>query len=256
MLDEQRGNATEHPPARDRPRPAQRPRVGQPQRLDHARPRRHRQASHRVPLDPARSRRRDPGLRKLQDQRGDAARRPAAGGADRQEADRPAGQPRRRRRLQPVREPDRQARRHRRHGREADRLQVRLPLCDRGAVRPLARLALRQGEAAHGRPPRADLLPRPQERARPVGHGFRPRRAQPAGAERGGREADELRDARRSSRSSATTCSRRSRPTCRRTRSSRSAGRSSARAVDRRCTAGSAASPAAARSAPSRRTSA
>ena len=63
-LDEQHGNATEHPPARDRPRPAQRARIGQPQRLDHARPRGHRQAPDRVPLDPARSRRRDPRIRR------------------------------------------------------------------------------------------------------------------------------------------------------------------------------------------------
>ena len=74
-------------------------------------------------------------------------------------------------------------------------------------------LALREGDAAHGRAPRADLLARPQEQARPVRHRLLACRAQPAGAERGRGEAHRLRHAGRSCRSSATTCSRRSRPT-------------------------------------------
>ena len=43
-----------HPPARHRPRAALRAGVGEPQRLDHARPRRHEPAPDRLPVDPAR----------------------------------------------------------------------------------------------------------------------------------------------------------------------------------------------------------
>ena len=54
-----------HPPARHRPRAALRAGVGEPQRLDHARPRRHEPAPDRLPLDPARPRGRDPRARRL-----------------------------------------------------------------------------------------------------------------------------------------------------------------------------------------------
>ena len=47
-----------------------------------------------------------------------------------------------------------------------DPLQVRLPLRQRGPLRSLAGLALRQGQSAPERPPRAHLLARAQEPAR------------------------------------------------------------------------------------------
>ena len=54
----------------------------------------------------------------------------------------------------------------------ADRVQVRLPVCDRGALRAVGRLALREGQAAHGRTARADLLARAEEQAEPGRHGL------------------------------------------------------------------------------------
>ena len=63
--------------------------------------------------------------------------------------------------------PDRRARRDRRSTCPKPILSnVRLPLRDRGALRAVAGLALRQGQAAHGRPARADLLAHPREPAR------------------------------------------------------------------------------------------
>ena len=113
-----------------------------------------------------------------------------------------------------------------------------------------------QGQAAHGRPARADLLARPKERAEPGRHRLLAGRAQPAGAPGGRRQADELRDAREA----AVHRRRPARPgrdrSVRPTRSSRSAGRSSARAPAARSTAASAARRAAARSSRWRRTGA
>ena len=72
-------------------------------------------------------------------------------------ADRPADPPRRRLRLRRVPRADRRARRGRRERAEADPLeQVRLPVQAR-ALRQLGRLALREGDAAHGRQARARL---------------------------------------------------------------------------------------------------
>ena len=42
------------------------------------------------------------------------------------------------------------------------------PLLDPGALRPLAGLALREGQAAHGRAPRPRLLADPREQAQPA----------------------------------------------------------------------------------------
>ncbi len=74
---------------------------------------RHRPPPDRLPVDPPRPPSRDPRLRDDEDQRGDAGGRARLGGPDRARPDRAADQPRRRRRLRPVREADRRARRDR-----------------------------------------------------------------------------------------------------------------------------------------------
>ena len=149
---------------------ARRARGREPLGLADARPHRPRHAPGLVPLDPARSPRGDTGLRIVQDQRREPDRRPGADARDRQGAHRPSDRPRRRRRLRRVQGADRRDRRHRGERAEADPLQqVRLPVQAR-ALREVGGLALRQGEAAHGRTARARLLADPDESARPVGH--------------------------------------------------------------------------------------
>ena len=78
---------------------------------------------------------------------------------------------------------------HRHRRPETDHLQVRLPVPDRGALRAVGGLALREGQAAHGRAPRADLLARPEEQARSRRHRLLARGAQPAGAAGGRRRS-------------------------------------------------------------------
>ena len=187
---------TDDPPARHRPRAARGARVGdriatrsRSLRIDPTAP-----PDRTTSRSRATSRVEIPGLRRREDQRGVAGRRPARSRSRTVTTlHRPADQPRRRRRLRRVRGPDRQARRDRHHRRRSRSVsKFDCPYATRGALRPLAGLALRQGQAAHERPARADLLARAQERARPGRHGLHARRAQPAGAERGDGQAHEL----------------------------------------------------------------
>ena len=97
-----------------------------------------------------------PGPRLRQDQLRVPDRRAGARDQDRARLHGRRGQPRRDRRLRRLHEGDRQGRRRRHRRPGADPLeQVRLPLRDPGALRPLAGLALREGHAAHGRASRA-----------------------------------------------------------------------------------------------------
>ena len=135
-----------HPAPRHRPRglPA-RPQGLSALGLDHAHPHRSRTRSDRLPHDPARPARRGSRLRLREDQLGHADRRARARDPD-DSADRPGGQPRRRRQLRRLQGSDRQGRRRDDRRAGPDPLQqVRLPLSDPGALRPLGRLALRQG---------------------------------------------------------------------------------------------------------------
>ena len=136
-------------------------------RLDHAPTHRSRPRAALLPLDPARPARRDPGLRGEQDQHRVPGRRAPARRAHRRRVHRHPGQPPRGGELRRVQGPDRQDRRNRRHRQRPDPLQVRLPLRQRGPLRSLAGLALRQGQSAPERPPRAHLLARSQEPAEP-----------------------------------------------------------------------------------------
>ena len=141
-------------------------------------PSHHRLAYLSIPRD---LRVRYPGLRRAEDQRGDADRRAGARDA-------------RRSRTSPasainhvmfvdfarVQGPDRQHRRHRRQRPRADPLEpVRLPV-RREPLPDVEGLAVRQGRAAHGRPAGAGLLAHPREPAQPGRHGHHARRA-PAG---------------------------------------------------------------------------
>ena len=107
----------------------------------------------------------------------------------------PAGEPRDRRQLRRLQGADRRARRDRRERAEADPVEpVRLPLRDAGAVRQVAGLAVREGQPAHERRARADLLAHPRERARPIGDGLHARRAAAGRDRRGHLEARVVRD--------------------------------------------------------------
>ena len=117
-------------------------------------PSRHRLVYLSIPRD---LRRHDPGLRRREDQRRDADRRPEARDQDGRTTLlglAAADQPRRRRRLRLVRKLIDAVGGIDVNVPENDPLQpLRLPVLDAGALRPVAGLALRQGRAAHGRAP-------------------------------------------------------------------------------------------------------
>src|SRR5919202_875217 len=132
-----------HPAARHRPleheRACERPALG----LDHAPPHRPEPPPDRLPLDPARPPRPDPRPRRQQDQRRVPDRRARARDPDDPPLHRPAGEPRRHRRLRKLQAADRRRRRrHRRRAGEDPLEPFRLPVCEPGALQPLARLAL------------------------------------------------------------------------------------------------------------------
>src|SRR5579862_3647933 len=180
--------ADEHPPARDRPRDERpvRPQHRRPLRLDDAPADRPEPPPHHVSLHsarPARVRRRG----EPEDQRGDAARRSEARHPDGGHAARlaAAGEPRCARRLRAVPEAHRRRRRHHRERPREDPVQpLRLSVLDAGALPTVARLALREGAAAHGRAHGAHLLAHPREPARPVLDGLQAA-AEPAGGDAG-----------------------------------------------------------------------
>ena len=101
----------------------------------------------------------------------------------------------------------------------------------------VARLALPQGRAAHGRTPRSHLRARAQEPAQPGRQRHLARRAPAAGPPGADEQDDELRNARPHAVGRATSWRSRLRPTCRRRSSSSSAGAASGPAATARCTA-------------------
>src|SRR5438270_9579930 len=158
-----------HPAARHRPleleRASERPALG----LDHARPHRPEPPPDRLPLDPARPARADSRPRRQQDQCRLPDRRARARHPDDPPLHRPAGEPRRHRRLRELQAADRRRRRSRNHRAGEHPLEpLRLSVREPGALQPLARLALPQGGAAPERPARAHLLPDPGEPPEPV----------------------------------------------------------------------------------------
>ncbi len=158
--------AARHRPLDKRPsRTKHRPALG----LDDAAAHRSEPTPSRLPLDPARPARIDPGLRRAEGERCDADRRAEARNPHRRPAlrSRSTGQPRGRRRHGVVRDAHRRGRR-RRHQcpREHPLRQVRLSVLG-VALLELARLALPQGRPAHERTPRTDLRPHPREPAQP-----------------------------------------------------------------------------------------
>ena len=149
------------PPARDRYAPRARPAGAPALRLDHARSYRPGPPPSLLPLDPARPLGRHPGLRVGPDQHRVPDRRLRPRAEDDQGVHRPRHRPRRHRRLPALQAADRPDRRRRRLRAACDPLEpLRLP-AQAGEVRNLDRLALREGHAAHGRPPCARLLARP-----------------------------------------------------------------------------------------------
>src|ERR671932_663993 len=158
-----------HPAPGHRPLERERTRGRPALGLDHARPHRPGPPPNRLPLDPARPARADSRPRRQQDQRRVPDRRAGARDPDDPPLHGPAREPRRHRRLRELQAADRRRRRH--HDRRAgeDPLEpLRLPVREPGALQPLARLALPEGEAAHERPARAHLLADPGEPPEPV----------------------------------------------------------------------------------------
>ena len=123
-----------------------------------------------------------PGYGTSQDQRGVPDRRSGARDRDGRALTGLADRPRRGRRLRRLPRAHRLARRDRRRRPEADPLEpFDCPYKTAAQCARLGGLALREGRAAHGRPPRARLLADPHEPARPVRDGHRPRAAPAAG---------------------------------------------------------------------------
>ena len=167
------------PPARHRPlrqraaRPQRRPAL----RLDHAPAHRPGAPPPRLPLDPARPARDDPRPRRV---RRSTRRCRSAGRSSRSRRSTSslgvsAGQPRRDRRLQPVREAHRRRRRDRRQRAGEHPLEpVRLPVQDAGAqCQQWQGWRFHKGPTAHERAPGADLLAHPREPARPARTDFK-----------------------------------------------------------------------------------
>src|SRR2546423_4420171 len=170
-----------HPAARHRPLELERAGGRPALRLDHARPHRPEPPPDRLPVDPARPARADPRPRRQQDQRRVPDRRAGARDPADPPLHRPAREPRRHRRLRELQTADRRRRRdhHRRAG--EDPLEpLRLPLREPGALRPLAGMALPEGEAAHERAAGAHLLADSGEPPEPVRERRDPRRASAA----------------------------------------------------------------------------
>ena len=181
-LEPERDPAARHRPLLEDPGPEQLRALG----LDHAAPHRPGQAAPELPLDPARPPgQRSPATATTRSTRRTRSAAPALAIKTVRGFTGVAGQPRRDRRLRRLQEADRQGRRRRHRRAEADPLeQVRLPLRDPGALRPLAGLALREGHAAHERPARARLLADPREPAQPARERHHAHRAPAAGASR------------------------------------------------------------------------
>ncbi len=133
-------DAHDDPRSRHRRREPGRPRGSEPVGLDHAAAHGSREAPARVPLDPARPPGRDPRGRPRQDQRRQPARRACACAPGGQGPHGAGRQPRRVRRLRPLRGGDRRGRRDRGRRPAQDPVQqVRLPVQDGGALRDLGR---------------------------------------------------------------------------------------------------------------------